>query len=89
MGHTMTIYTVERALFEVISSPERLAQYKAEPEVVLRSYPLSADEVDLILKMNVSEIVRRGLNPMLAMRAFGAIEGRNNISEYFRRIRET
>lgn len=84
----MTIHTVERALFEIISSPKCIAEYKAARELVLSSYPLSADEADLILKMDFSDLIRRGLNPMLAMRAFGAIEGRNNISEYFRRIRE-
>lgn len=84
----MTINTIERALFEVASSPERVRQYKASPESFLCSYPLAPDEVGLILNMDVREIIRRGLNPMLAMRAFSAIEGREKISEYFRRVRE-
>lgn len=84
----MTIFTVEKILYEVASSPERAQQYKAERSTFLGRFPLAADEAQLILDLDVSEIIRRGVNPMLAMRAFQAIEGRDSMPEYFRRLRE-
>lgn len=84
----MSIHTVERALFDIASAPERIAAYKGDPQRFLAAYPLSPDEARLILELDVREMVRRELNPMLAMRAFGAIEGRDQMPEYFRRLRE-
>lgn len=85
----MSIHTVERALFDIASSPQIAAAYKADPQQFLSAYPLTPEEVTMILELNVAEMVRRQLNPMLAMRAFNTIEGRERMPEYIRRLKET
>lgn len=84
----MSIHAIERALFEIAASPVSIARYKEDPDATLGSYRLTEEEISLVKEMDVREIVRRGLNPMLAMRSFNAIMGRTQIGEYFRRMRE-
>ncbi|MBN8839817.1 MAG: hypothetical protein J0I25_06405 [Sphingomonadales bacterium] len=84
----MSIHTIEQALFEIASGPARAAQYKQDPQVFLAAYPLSDQEKTLILSTDVYEMIARSANPMLVMRAFTAVEGRERLPEYLRRLRQ-
>jgi hypothetical protein len=83
----MTIYTVERALLDIAAGPQYAAQYAADPATFLSAYPLDPDEVRMILDLDVREMTRRGLNPMLAMRAFSALQGRERLPDYLLRMK--
>lgn len=82
----MSINAVERLLFEVAASPDLVRQFKDTPEQLLGAYALAPDEAELVRHLDVHEIASRGVNPMLVMRAFAAIEGRERMPEYFRRM---
>jgi hypothetical protein len=82
----VSIHTVERALFDIASSPARAAEYKADREKFLGAYPLQPDELQMVLELDVREMHTRGANPMLVMRAFSSIEGRERVPEYMRRL---
>lgn len=84
----MSVFTLERVLFDVASSPERTKTYKSDEATYLKGFPLAPDEADLVRNLDVREIVKRGVNPMLVQRAFMAIEGSQAAPEYFRRLRE-
>jgi len=84
----VSIHTVERVLFDLASGPSPVADYKAHPQKFLSAYPLAADEVRMIMEMDVRMMVDRSLNHMMAMRGFIAVEGRDRMPEYFRRLRE-
>lgn len=84
----MSVHMVEKALFEIAADPQRTAQYRNNPDEFLRAYVLEDDEVQMIKKLDVREMIRRSLNPMLTMRAFSAIEGRERMPEYMRRVKE-
>jgi len=84
----MSIHTVEWVLFEVASTPEASAQYKADTQAYLAKYPLTSEEARLILELDVAEMVRQGINPMLTMRAFNAIQGRDQFGNYLKRLKE-
>jgi hypothetical protein len=85
----MSIHAVARALFDIASTSQRTAEFKADPQGFLAGYPLEPDEVQMIVELDVREMLRRQLNPMLAMRAFSAIEGRARMPEYLRRLKES
>ncbi len=83
----MSIHTIERVLFELTASPQRAAHYREDPSAFLAGYPLAPEEVGLITSLDVKEMVRRGLNPMLAMRAFNLIAGRDRFPEYLQKLK--
>jgi|TARA_R110002124_G_scaffold247388_1_gene412458 hypothetical protein len=84
----MSINTIECLLFDVAASPELAGKLKGDPDGFMKSYALAPEEADLIRSLDMHEITRRGVNPMLAMRAFAAIEGRDQMPEYFRKMRK-
>lgn len=82
----MSIHALEQALFDIAAGPTKTAAYRADPEGFLAGYRLEAEEIRMILGMDVRAMIERSINPMLAMRAFTAVEGRQNLGEYMRRI---
>ncbi|MBN9427637.1 MAG: hypothetical protein J0H09_14125 [Burkholderiales bacterium] len=84
----MSIYTVERVMYEIAGNPEVAKAYASEPAAFLARYPLEPDEVGLIRALDFRELTRRGLNHMLAMRAFSALHGRDRVPEYLRALKE-
>ncbi len=85
----MSETAIETALFEIASSPSQVAAYKEDRSSFLSKFNLTEEERREILVMDVRKLLDRGCNPMLAMRTFNAIEGRDKLHEYLRRIRGT
>jgi len=84
----MSIHTVERVLYDIASSPDRAGKYKADPAAFLAAYPLEGDEAVLVQELRFRELTGRGLNHMLAMRAFSALQGRDKVPDYLRELKE-
>jgi hypothetical protein len=84
----MSTHMLEKVLFDVAATPQRAAEYSSNPDRFLSAYRLDDDEIQLIKQLDVREMMRRALNPMLLMRAFSALEGRERMPEYLRRMRE-
>ena len=82
----MSVHTLEQALFDIASNPSRAAAYKADAQAFLNAYLLEPDELRMIRDLAVSEMQAHGANPMLVMRAFSSIEGRERMPEYMRRL---
>ncbi len=80
---------MEQALYDVAAHPSHTKRFKANPRAFLSAYALEREEELMILEMDVAEMIRRSLNPMLAMRAFLSVEGREQLPEYLRRIQGT
>jgi hypothetical protein len=83
----MSTHTLEQVLFDLASNTHCAADYLQDRQAFLAAYPLQADEARLMIEMDVREMVARNVNPMLAMRGFSAVEGRERIPEYLRRLR--
>ncbi|WP_338617404.1 hypothetical protein [Pigmentiphaga sp. CHJ604] len=83
----MSVYAIEQALFDIASDPQETNAYRADPRHFLTRYRLDPQECRLILDMDVKNLIGLAINPMLTMRAFTAIEGRDSMPEYMRRIR--
>lgn len=83
----MSIHTVERVLYDIASSPDKAAAYKADAAKFLASYPLETEEAQMVLGLRFRELTDRGLNHMLAMRAFSALQGRDKVPDYLRELK--
>jgi hypothetical protein len=82
----MSIYTIERVLFDLTSNPQAPARFREDAATFLAAYPLAQDEASIIRTLDVRAMHDRGVDAMLAMRAFNAIEGRARMPEYMLRI---
>lgn len=85
----MSTHSMEQALYDISTAPANANRFKENPRAFLTAYALAREEEVMILEMNVAEMIRRTVNPMLAMRAFQSVEGRDQLPEYLRRIQGT
>jgi hypothetical protein len=82
----MSLHMVEKALFDIVADLQGAQEYRKDRDAFLGRYVLEADEVAMIKEMDVREIVKREVNPMLTMRAFQSVEGVTQLPEYLRRL---
>lgn len=78
----MSMYTVERVLFEIASGPAQAAEFKRDRQAFLAAYPLTPEEAGMLALLDVARMQARGVDPMLTMRAFTAVEGRERLGDY-------
>lgn len=84
----MSIFAVERALYETSYSPPAIEQYMADPEAYLSRYNLTDDERRQIVEGDVKALGEKGASYMLLMMFWvGTHEGGlATMPEYVRRL---
>lgn len=83
----MSIFSLEKAVFDIASGPAPAEAYKMDPDGYLGRYGLAPEEARLVKSLDVRRLVELDLNPMLVMRLFTTLEGRASLPEYLRRLR--
>lgn len=83
----MSAAMMEKILWEIGLDPQRAAQFKADPDHYLTPYSLSAQEATMLKELDVRALVERNVNPMLTMRAWTALRGRDQMPEYLRKLK--
>jgi hypothetical protein len=82
-------YTIEKILWDIVDQTETAEAFRINADAFLDRYPLDPSERDLLKDMDVRTIVALRINPMLLMRAYQSIYGRDKRPEYLRRLAET
>ncbi|CAN5275300.1 hypothetical protein BH10PSE14_BH10PSE14_18540 [soil metagenome] len=82
----MSLNAVEQCVFDLGNSGRVRKGYAAEPEAFLARYALSEGEKTLIRDMDVAELFRRGLNPMLLMGFYMSFHGPASMADYLRKM---
>ncbi|MBV2205678.1 MAG: hypothetical protein KUL87_09675 [Pseudomonas sp.] len=83
----MSIYTMEKVLWDLHSDPEKIKHYKRDPEGFLGAYPLASDERSLLTEQHVREMADRGVSQMLLFVAWQDVNGGEaSIPEYMKRM---
>lgn len=77
---------LEKLLWEITQQPSRGAEFKADPERYLLAYPLDADEIDMVTRLDVRGLIARDVNPMLTMRLWSLMKGRDQMPEYLKQL---
>lgn len=80
----MSVHMLEKLLWEVTQQPSRAAELKADPDRFLLTYALEAEEAALIKNLDVRGLMAREVNPMLIMRIWSIMKGRDQTAEYLR-----
>lgn len=83
----MSINTIERVLWDLHASPEKVGKFHADATDFLSAYPLSPDEVALMRALNVRAMADQGVSQMLLFCSWQAINGgAPSVPEYMRRM---
>jgi hypothetical protein len=82
----MSMFSMERALWELTNNPDNVAQFRTEPDKLLASYQLDEEETDFLKAFNVRAMADRDVSPMLLMLAWFAVQGQDTLPEYLGRM---
>lgn len=82
----MSSYTIEKILWDLVGQPALAERFRSDIEAFLDGYPLEPSERELVKAMDVQAIAALRINPMLLMRAFQCVYGRDKRSEYLQRL---
>jgi hypothetical protein len=84
----MNRYAVEKVLWDIVSEPAKAAAFRDQPAEFLGSYRLGGAEADLLHRMDVKTLLALRINPMLVMRSFQMVQGRDQLPKYIRLLQE-
>ncbi|AEF05080.1 hypothetical protein [Alteromonas naphthalenivorans] len=82
----MSVYTIERVLWDLQDSDEKAALYREQPNEILNQYNLTTDEHSLLSDMDIESMVSLGIDQMLMSMTWQAINGPQGIPEYMQRL---
>lgn len=82
----MSTNAMETALWDLHHDPLKAARFRADPDLALRDYPLTHDELRLVKSLDVRAMADRGADPMLLFVSWIALSGFDQVGEYMRRM---
>ena len=78
----MTSGALEQVLYDLGNSGRSRKAYLEDEEAFLSRYRLESDEIGLVRALDVSEMMRRGLSPMLLMGFYMGLRGPQSMREF-------
>lgn len=82
----MSSYTIEKVLWDLVQQPHTGPAFRADPDPHLDRYPLEPAERELLKSMDVRALAAKRINPMLLMRAYQAVFGKDQFPQYLKQI---
>jgi hypothetical protein len=61
----MSLYQLQKLLYEVNRSPERREEYRRDPAAFASRYELSDEEREALLKLDIRRLYLFGVHPLL------------------------
>lgn len=71
----MSTNALEKVFWQMGSAPAEFESYRASPEVYLEKFRLTEDERRLVLDLDVAQLLKVGVNPLLLMMSYAMIQG--------------
>lgn len=85
----MSIYGIEKALWQACRDPEYAQRLCEDPHAYLKDFRIDDDERWLLAEWDVKALVEHGVNPMVVMMAFAAVNGPAAAPGYVKRLHKT
>jgi len=82
----MSVFGVEKALYDLSMSGKTRKAYTADPGAFLAGYNIAEDEARDIQGFQVAHLLALGVNPMLVMGFWLQLEPGHSIKQYLRAI---
>jgi hypothetical protein len=83
----MNRYAIEKVLWELVSDPANAAALRTDPGRFLGGFRLGEAEARLLREMDVQALLGLRLNPMLVMRAYQMVHGRDHLPQYLQKLK--
>jgi hypothetical protein len=74
--------TIEAALYDISTKGSIRKRFAEDPAAALQMYRLQPDELAEIATLDVAALIARGINPMLTMGLWIAINGPQTLPKY-------
>lgn len=71
----MSLNAVEKVFWEFGADPSRIEAFRADPEGYLAAYRLDPDEREMITKVDLRALAKRGVNTLLTMMIWPLMKG--------------
>lgn len=78
----MSTNAMEKALWQALSNPQDLQRFAGDTAGYLAGFNLDDEERGMLLAWDVRAVVARGVNPLLTVSAFSAVNGVEKMGEY-------
>jgi hypothetical protein len=82
----MSTNAMEKALWQALSDRKEMQRFREDAPAYLDGFRLDETERALILSWDVAKVVSRGVNPLLVVSAFSAVNGLEKTGEYIMKI---
>jgi hypothetical protein len=82
----MNAHAVEKVLWDVVNAPATAPALRDTPAQYLAPYNLGADELALLSRMDAKALISLKINPMLVMRAWQMVHGRDQLPRYIAQL---
>ncbi len=83
----MSMFSIERALWEIAGSRESVGQFLQDPDSLLAGYQLSEQEQELVKTKDVRAMADQQVSSMLLMLFWMAVSGGDqSLPEYLQRM---
>ena len=82
----MSMYMVEKVIWEMGRDPERARQFLENPDDYLSRYYLPEEERSILKDLDVRAMADRGVSTLLTMMAWMTIKGPEGMPEYMMRM---
>lgn len=82
----MSIEAIEKLLWQVTSSPEEAKRLRGDFTAYLQDFRIDKEERSMLTSWDVSALDQRGVNPLLLMSAYAAVNGMDKVGDYIMKI---
>ncbi|MFW7347763.1 MAG: hypothetical protein ACODTU_16915 [Pigmentiphaga sp.] len=82
----MSLFAIEKVLWDICRDSTCAARYKADPASYLDAYALDAGEAELLRSLDVRGMVTLKVSPLLTMRAWQILRGRDQLPAYVKAL---
>lgn len=84
----MSNFAIEKLLWQTFTNPAEAGAYHADPDSYLRGFRLDEEELALIKVWDVAGLVDRGVNPMVLLMGYNALQPGANMMDYIGKINQ-
>ncbi|WP_295684853.1 hypothetical protein [uncultured Nevskia sp.] len=82
----MSTHAMESALWDMHHDPARVERFHSDPDLLLKDYPLTPQELQLVKSLDVRAMADLGADQMLLFTSWIALSGFDQVGEYMRRM---
>jgi hypothetical protein len=82
----LSVHAAEKVLWLLANQPDEAHKFKQDRKSYLSKFALNADESTWVETLDVRRLADCGVNPLLLLGVYRAVQGPDSIPEYMQRM---